>query len=231
VLISGATITEHLDLDFPLDDTLFKFNIAEYLNKYGLFTKKYNIGLGLEIGLKENTLKKADEIIKNNNFDFVIGSIHLVNNMDLYYDEFYRGKTKNEAYNEYLTSVRNCIKEFNNYDSLGHIDYICRYSPYEDKEIYYEEFKGIIDEILKILIKNKKCLEVNTKRLKNESAYLNIKKILEAFKGLGGKYVTIGSDAHKEEDLGMNFERAITIINEVGLKSVYFRERRIFSPD
>ena len=118
------------------------------------------------------------------------------------------------------------VKAFDFIDSIGHIDYIARYAKYDDKEIYYKDYAGIIDEILKVLVEKDKCLELSTRRLKDEKAIQNIITIYKRFRELGGENVTIGSDAHITTDIGSNFNVAREIVQLCGLKAVYFRERK-----
>ena len=45
------------------------------------------------------------------------------------------------------------------YNVVGHLDYISRYAPYDDKSVYDNEYMEIIDEILKVLVKKDKGLD------------------------------------------------------------------------
>jgi len=70
-------------------------------------------------------------------------------------------------------------------------------------------------------------MEVNTRRLGNSEAYSNLVKIYKAYNQIGGKYVTIGSDAHHAEDIGKNFRSAIRICEICNLRPVYFKKRKM----
>ena len=70
-------------------------------------------------------------------------------------------------------------------------------------------------------------MEINTRRLSNKEACNNLINIYKAYKQVGGKYVTIGSDAHNAEDIGANFIIANNICEICGLKPVYFRNRKM----
>lgn len=218
-------ITEHLDLKFPKEG-LFYFDIKDYLKEYSKY-RGNDLLLGVEMGMKEDCLEESRKLIKDSNLDYVIGSVHLIDNMDFYYDEYYKGKDKREAYEKYFNVMVSCLKNYNFIDSLGHIDYIARYSKYNDKEIYYSEFDDIIDEVLKTLIEKNTCLELSTRRLNDEKAVKNLMIIYKRFRELGGRYVTIGSDAHNPASIGNNFSKAIEIAKCCNLSPVYFKERRI----
>lgn len=217
-------ITEHMDLKFPKEG-LFCFDSNNYFEEYSKYRGK-NLLLGVEIGMKDDCVEESRELLNKNPFDYAIGSIHLVANMDIYYSDFYNGKSKKEAYEEYLNSMLKCIKNYDFIDSMGHIDYISRYANFEDKEIYYHDFSDIIDEILQVLIEKDKCIELNTRRLDDEKAAKNLINIYRRFRELGGKNITIGSDAHNTESLGCNFNVAREIAELCDLRVVYFKERK-----
>lgn len=120
-----------------------------------------------------------------------------------------------------------CIKESDFFDSLGHINYVTRYAKYDDTELYYNDFKEIIDEILKVVAYREKAIEINTRRLENKITAQNMLDVLKRFKEIGGKYVTIGSDAHNIASIGSNFDIANALATEADLKIIYFKNRKI----
>jgi histidinol-phosphatase (PHP family) len=218
-------LTEHMDIGYP-NQGEFIFDTNKYFKSYSKFRGK-NLLLGIEIGMKNDCIDESRIIVNSNPFDYVIGSIHLVDNLDLYYKDYYEGKSKKTAYLKYLNSMLENLKKFDFIDSLGHIDYICRYAKYDDSELYYDEFSDIIDEIFKILISSGKCIELNTRRLKNKSSIDPLLKIYKRYRELGGKYITIGSDAHDEKSIGGNFSIAKEMVSQCDLKIVYFKDREI----
>lgn len=217
-------ITEHMDLKYP-KEKLFVFNPEEYFNSFRKYRNE-ELLLGIELGMRDDCITESHDIEKNYDFDFVLGSIHLVDNIDIFYEDLYENKTKNEVYNQYLRCMNDCIKSYDFIDSLGHIDYIARYAPYDDKEIYYTEFSDLIDLVLKNLASMEKSIEINTRRFPNKDAVNNLKRIYGRFKELGGKTVTIGSDSHKPEVIGHCISDARELADICGLKVVYYKNRK-----
>jgi histidinol phosphate phosphatase HisJ family len=217
-------ITEHMDLKFP-EEGLFCFDVDDYFREYSKY-RGDNLLLGIEIGIKDDCLEESREVIKKGPFDYVIGSVHLIDNLDLYYAKYYEEKSKKEAYEKYLANMLTEIQKYDFIDSMGHIDYICRYAKYDDKEIYYRDFSDIIDEILKTLIDKDKCIELNTRRLNDENAVKNLINIYKRFRELGGKHITVGSDAHNTTAIGSDFHVAKEIVDLCDLKVVYFKDRK-----
>lgn len=221
----GISLTEHVDLDLP------ELPLID-MKKYFKFYEKYrspSFLVGIELGMSkvnaDKTLAFADKY--KTDLDIIIGSIHTLYSRDIFYlmDDIKLDKKK--VYTDYLENILYCVKTFDFFDTLGHIDYISRYATYENKEVTLEEFKPLIEDIFKILIQKNKCLELNTRRLDKEEAFVNSLKIFTRYKDLGGQYVTIASDAHSQNAIGINFDKAIEIINLTGLTPVYFKNRKM----
>lgn len=221
----GLIITEHLDLNFP-DKDMFRLNYEEYFREYETL-RGSKLLLGIEVGMNEEFHKQHEIICRKYPFDFVLGSIHFLGNNDIFYVSTYEGKSKKQVYKEYLLEIRNNILIHPYIDALGHIDYICRYSIYEDKELHYLDFSDLIDDILRIIINLNISLEINTRRFDSIEAINSILAIYKRYSELGGKYVTFGSDAHNSSAIGSYFKTALEIAEKCNLRAVHYRERKV----
>ncbi|AJA49337.1 putative histidinol-phosphatase [Clostridium pasteurianum DSM 525 = ATCC 6013] len=221
----GLILTEHMDLKFPVEGE-FTFDIDKYFQEYHKY-RNNKLLLGIELGMRDDCINENADIGKGYPFDYVLGSIHFVNGIDIYEKSFYDGKTKKDAYNEYFENMLENIKSHSYIDSLGHIDYICRYAQYEDKDIHYREHGDIIDEILKALIDRNIAIEINTRRLSSKDTVNSLIDIYKRFSELKGKYVTIGSDSHSENSIGFNYNQALKIAELCKLTPVYFKNRKM----
>lgn len=221
----GTILTEHMDYNYPKED-LFKFDPNKFFNEYSKY-RGDNLLLGVEIGLSSSSLSKNNNLSTSYPFDFILGSIHSVNDVDIFTDESKNDLTKAEYLTLYFKEMIKDIKEFDNFDSLSHIDYPCRYLKEKDKEINLSELGEYVDEVFKILIEKEKCLEINTKKFDDKNFIHSIFNLCKRYKELGGKYITVGSDAHNKDRIGKDFNIAKDIILETNLTPVYFKERKI----
>ena len=223
-------ITEHMDYGYPVFENvpegLFEVDTDIYYAEYKELSEKYKnkitVRFGIELGLQPQITAKNTEYIKKYPFDFVIGSNHLCHKNDPYYPAFYEGRSLKEAYTEFFESTLENIQLFDDFDVLGHLDYMVRYAPGKEGAYDYREYAEIIDEILKTLIKKNKGLDVNTKALYSEPPFNNpnpCRGILSRYRELGGEIITFGSDAHKPEHVAGGFEKAIDIVKECGFDS------------
>ena len=228
--------TEHMDKGFPgcekYPAPAFEVNVDSYL--YDLVTKKkefekdIEVYFGLEMGLQESVFKENAIVARSHEFDFIIGSIHLVEGKDVYEPDFFDEITGKAAVTRYFKTILSNIKRFQNFDVLGHMDYIVRRLP-EGEDFYKpSDYSDIIDEILTFLVENEKGIELNTSQLlkgfKNANPHIDI---LKRYKELGGDIITIGSDAHKPENVGAKFDVAEEIMKDVGFKYYCVYSNRI----
>lgn len=221
----GVILTEHMDLDFP-GELIFEYDIKHYFDTYSPY-RGDKLLLGIEIGMQPHVRKVNGLLIASHPFDFVLASTHVVDGMDLCDMAYYKNKTQEEAYRRYFQVMYTNLAALENFDSVGHLDYISRYSPYETPEIGYKHYKEEIDQVLRLIAVRGKALEINTKRFKVPGVVANYGEILLAYKRLGGRYVTIGSDAHQDAFIGMDFDLAYGVAQEVGLQVVYYKERQL----
>lgn len=218
----GITITEHMDIAYP-DPGAFVFDVNQYFASYQNYRSK-SVLLGIEIGMRADCLEENCRLVESYPFDQVIGSVHVLDNIDIYAAAFYEGKTKEAVYGQYFESMLQCVRCYDGIHSLGHIDYIARYGRFADPEVYYHEFAEEIDEVLKVVAGKGKALEINTRRLDTKEAAEIIMPIYQRFYEVGGRLVTIGSDAHRMADVGKGLRIGQEIADRSHLKAVYFKE-------
>ncbi|MBU2702472.1 histidinol-phosphatase (PHP family) [Sporomusaceae bacterium BoRhaA] len=220
----GAIITEHMDLHYPVSGK-FTFSIDDYFSLYGPYRNKALL-LGIEIGLRQDSLAEYNQVVRESPFDFVLGSIHVVDQHDLFYPPYYEGRSKQEAYERYFRTMIDCVKAYDFVDSLGHIDYIARYAPYADPEIYYHDFSDVIQELLTVVVQKDIALEINTRRFDDRQVMEHLLPIYQKFHDLGGKYVTLGSDAHRPTAVANHLQDAWQLAQRCSLQAVYYQGRQ-----
>ncbi len=230
--LSGICITDHEDLEYPEPDICFELNFPEYEAAIrGLaerFRGRLPILWGVEIGLQTQLAGVHRELIRSYNFDIVIGSSHVVHGVDPYYGSYYEGRTELEAYREYFESILENIQAFDDFDVYGHLDYVVRYGPNKDAFYSYQAFSDIFDEILRILIRKGKGIELNTAGFKYGLEHPNpTEDVIRRYRELGGEIITIGSDAHKPEHVAYAFGRVPAILRSCGFSHyTVFRNRK-----
>ena len=192
------------------------------------FAGRIELLFGCELGQPHLNPDYAKCILQEFEFDYILGSLHFFKgNIDLY-DVKYTPENVDFYIRQYFEETKEMI-EHGRFHSLGHLDYIMR----RFKDCYkglptYRGYEDIVEEILKMLVQRDMALEINTSGLRKWMGELGMERwVLEKFRNLGGKYVTIGSDGHAKADIGKGIENAIELLRSAGFTSyTYFKNSK-----
>ncbi len=210
------------NVDYPR----YVAQIAELQEKY---KDAITIKLGLEFGVQTHTIPQYEALFRRYPFDFIILSIHQVEDKEFWTQDFQQGRTQSEYNERYYEEMLDVVKAYKNYSVLGHLDLIKRY---DNAGIYpFEKVRPLITEILKTVIADGKGIELNTSFHRYGLAEpMPSVEILRLYKDLGGSILTIGSDSHTPAHLGTYIEEAKTLLRELGFTSycTYEKMKPIF---
>ena len=187
--------TDHID-DTP--DKRYVFDFDRYAAAYDhLEVPGLIIRRGVEYGLLRGNQESMRRDLARRRFDFVLGSVHFVEDRDVYWQEYWDGRTPEEAVRRHLEETLWCVQHHDQYDVLAHLTFIskARANP-TNALVRYEDHRELIDEILRELVRHDKGLELNTSGIDRCGGPLPTLDYFRRFRELGGRIVTVGSDAH-----------------------------------
>lgn len=228
--LQHMTFTEHVDIGYP-GDLDFSIDYDTYIKNYHMLKEKYkdqiSLGLGVEVGLQPQYLEDISEYVKKYPFDFVLASTHVVHGQDPYFGQYYKGKTLIEAYEGYFEETYEMLLKYDNFDSYAHLDYIIRYAPVDDKMYHYKDLAHVLDPLLELIIKKDKALEVNTSGYRNgfNTPHPQI-ETLKRYYELGGRKITVGSDAHLTGHITHSFDHAYNLLTTIGFNEITVFHKR-----
>ena len=209
--------TDHVD-DDPMGIVLDqRFTIEDYNAAYDhLYAPGLKIRRGMEFGLLPDNQNSLRDYLSKRQFDFVLGSIHYADNVDVYYQEYWQGTSQHQAERKYLEDMLTCVKVHDDFDVLGHLTYIskARANP-THRIVPLDDHRQIVEEIMKVLISKGKGMEVNSSGVDRCGDFLPGEEYLRLFKQLGGEIVTVGSDAHSPDRVGQHCGRACEMLKDI----------------
>ena len=208
--------TDHLDYD-PRGLVKMDFETEDYNAAYdGLEIPGLIIRRGAEFGLLRDNARQLKKDLQRRHFDFIIGSCHFTEDLDIYFPPFWEGKTMEQAERLYLEEILACVQAHEDFDVLGHLTYISKAaSNPTHRAVVYENYRELVDEILRTLAQKGKGIEVNTSGVASCGLYLPDITYLRRFKELGGEIVTVGSDSHDTGRAGQYCLEAARMVQEV----------------
>lgn len=217
--LDGMCFTEHLDPYFPDEFETFSIDWDSYKSQISAARAMFpemEIYMGIEAGLNPNSYEEIDRQIRENDVDFVLGSMHCTDEMTIGEFDYYERYDKRKIQEDYMKCLIKNMRDFDNYDVVAHIGFLSKFAPEEGWEIRYSEFPDYVDELLKLVIQKGKGIEVNTSGLKKSAFTLPAKDIIKRYRELGGEIITIGSDGHSREFAGYEFDYAALMVKQCG---------------
>ena len=184
-----------------------------------LYQDKISLKFGLEFGMQAHTVEKYEKLFSRYPFDFIILSVHEIEDKEFWDQGFQNGMTQQEYNERYYEEMLYLVQNYHNYSVLGHMDLITRY---DKAGVYpFEKLKPILTKILKTVIADEKGIEVNTSSHRYGLKDLTPSRdILKLYKTLGGKIITIGSDSHKPGYLGAFVDETKEELRSLGFEYI-----------
>ena len=220
--------TDHLDYD-PLGKMgVLAFDTDVYNAEYdNLEVPGLKICRGMEFGMTVDNREQFKKDLQRRPFEFVLGSIHFVDDLDVYFEEYWHDKTVFEAERRYLEATLDCVRLHEDFDVLAHLTYIAKTTAHHaPRPVPYADHRELIDEILKTVAAKGKGLEINTSGVDRCGGFLPTEDYFRRFKELGGEIVTIGSDAHSAERVGQYSTEACAILKDIFGYVCTFEDRK-----
>lgn len=221
--MDSICITDHNDYDVAGGTLDFFLDLPAYIPRLQQLQKEYEgrirVLIGMELGLQRHINDYLYRTVSEYPFDFIIGSSHFIHGMDPYEREYFEGRPERDAYEEFFRVSLERVRELDCFDVYGHLDYVVRYGPNRNRFYSYAGYRDYIDPLLKLLITRGQGIECNTGGYKYGLGEPNpCLDILKRYHELGGEIITVGSDAHKPEHIGYDFDRAREALLSCGFR-------------
>lgn len=203
-------------------------SLKEVENAKKIFGKFIRIKFGVELGHPHLYPEHSEKLIERYPYDFVIASGHKMKG-DVDFSEInYNYSDLDKFCQIYLDNLKE-IALWGHYDCIGHFDLIKRYAARQKIKIdLMENYKEQIEAILKIIIEKGKGIEINTSGLRQYSKdCLPDYGIVRVYNRLGGKIITVGSDAHQAPDVGEGIGDAIVLAEKAGFNKITGYHKRV----
>ena len=210
-------------MDSSLIDEYFK-RVEKASDEYGI-----QLGVGVEVGYVPETYLTTEKILDEYSFDFVIGSIHELNEGII--NGFksgmkFRDMGEEKFIDSYFDRVDEMI-EMDYLDIVGHLDVFNKY----EKELFGKELFPMYYqrtmETGKLIKKMKKGFEVNTQGIRRIGKPWPREELVKGLHDIGINIVSYGSDAHETDHICYAWNDAMNIFRNAGFEElVYFVQRK-----
>jgi histidinol-phosphatase (PHP family) len=212
----GPGEPEHM----PLANVDYPAYAAEIEALRSKYRDQITIRMGMEFGMQTHTIPQYEKLFSAYPFDFIILSVHQVEDKEFWTQDFQRGRTQEEYNLRYYDEILALVQKYHNYSVLGHLDLISRYD--EAGYFPFEKIRPIVTKILETVIADGKGIEINTSSHRYGLSDLTPSvDILHLYRELGGRILTIGSDSHRREHLGAYILDTMEEAKKLGFEEIY----------
>ncbi len=220
-------VTDHFDFPKRCDDEYVERIKKSYSDARNTKVEGVEILAGVELGRGNRCKDAVKKVLDYCDFDLIIGSVHGVE----FNGNFLRPSTTDfSLFNKAETHV--IIDTYFNYlynvidfecDTIAHISYLKRYIKQFDIDENINKFK----DAFKMIIEKDIALEINTGYLKkNNCDFAPSRDLLKVYKDMGGKKITLGSDAHRKEDASFCFDEAKEMLASLDIHTAFYYKKR-----
>jgi histidinol-phosphatase (PHP family) len=197
------------------------------------FAGRLIIRAGIELGEPHRYAAQAQALLAQYPFDYALGSLHWVGADSVFDPGFFKRYPAAAAFRLYFEELERLTRAGHDsprgcgFDVLSHLDVPVRtafavYGRYDPNE--HAEY---IRPVLRNCVERGLALDLNTAALRRRVQVLNPGlEILRWYVELGGERVTLGSDAHRPDQVGQGLDVALAAARAAGLKYLTFYEQR-----
>ena len=229
--LTHIAITDHLDVNYKYDYPKIHYDAKGAREAILLAKEKYrdvlSVSYGIEIGQAHQYPEDTEKILSENNFEFIISSLHNIRSMPDFYFYF---KDNTDVPDEKIHKIYDvCLDEIceglalfgDRVNTIGHITYMHRYLAECGLTLDFSYHTEKLERLFSLAIEKGVAIEVNTSTFyKGLGFTMPTYELMEKYYAMGGRLVTLGSDAHTPENVGRGITEAIEMLKKIGFDSV-----------
>jgi histidinol-phosphatase (PHP family) len=197
------------------------------IDEYCRFVREQtDLRLGIEADFIPGAEDRIANLLEARDFDYVVGSVHFLADHALDTEDFSvwgSGRSAEEIWRGYFLALGEAARS-GLFDILAHPDLVKvwgreRPQPEGDLRRYYElALDGIAESGV--------AIEVSTAGLRKHAREIYPAPALLRMCVEAGAPVALSSDAHRPEDVGADYDRALELLDSVGVTELCVFERR-----
>jgi histidinol-phosphatase (PHP family) len=192
----------------------------------GFVREETDLRLGIEADYVPGAEDRMAELLAARDWDYVVGSVHFLGELAVdhpEYDVWARGSSPDRVWRRYFELLAEAART-GMFDILAHPDLVKVWGPQRprpdrDLRFYYEPAVEAIAE-------SGIAVEVSTAGLRKPAGELYpapafLEMVLDA-----GNPIALSSDAHVPGDVGAGYDRALELLDDLGVREIAVFERR-----
>ena len=202
-------------------------NATDDLDEYCAFVRgQTDLRLGLEADFVPGAEDRIANVLDARDFDYVLGSVHFLREGAVDMDDYsvwQAGRSPEEVWTRYFQTIGETARS-GLFDILAHPDLVKywgdpgRRPPGDLRRYYGPAIEGIAESQIAVELSTA-GLRKHVEEMYPAPAFLQM--AIEA-----GAPIALSSDAHRPEEVGAGYDRALALLSELGVGELCVFERR-----
>ncbi len=237
--LAGLTFTEHFDTH-PDDWTKCVYDDRAYSTEIDGLRQRFAgtivVGKGIEVCYQPERMTFILDFLDRHEFDLVILSVHYFGGRPIHHRREWSDVDVATGTRRYLETVLDAARTAASltatrgrvFDVLGHLDLAKRYTQRFFGDFDVSGGQDLIDDILRACIDADLTPEINTSTLRqNLDETMPGPHTVRRYAELGGTCMSLGSDAHRAEDVGAGLDHGAAMLPDGGIENLaVFKNRQ-----
>jgi histidinol-phosphatase (PHP family) len=200
---------------------------SDDLDEYCAFVREQtDLRLGIEADFVPGGEDRMANLLEARDFDYVVGSVHFLREGAVDMDEYsvwQTGRSAEEVWRRYFQTIGESARS-GLFDIVAHPDLVKYWGdgarrPEGDLRRYYElAMDGIAESGI--------AVEVSTAGLRKPAGELYPAPAFLEMAVEAGARVALSSDAHRPEDVGADYDRALELLEQLGVRELCVFDHR-----
>jgi histidinol-phosphatase (PHP family) len=208
-------------------------NAVDDLDDYCRFVREQtDLRLGIEADFVPGAEDRTANLLQARDFDYVVGSVHFLRDHAVDMDDYSvwsSGRSAEEIWREYFRTLGEAARS-GLFDILAHPDLVKIWSPthpaHRERPLPEGDLRRYYELAIDGIAESGVAIEVSTAGLRKRAREIYpapafLEMCLEA-----GAPVALSSDAHRPEDVGADYDRALELLQSAGVGELCVFDRR-----
>ena len=224
--LRGITITDHCEAEQYFTHAYYRsvpqaYAQADALRRAG---GPVEVRVGIEIGQPRSNPEVCAQLLAANDYDLVLASLHRLPDTADFYTLSADLTAAASLMRRYCAELERIVA-WGQFDVLAHLTCPLRYiNGRYGRGVDAHDYADAIHSVLDAVYRRGIALEVNTSGMAPGAAYcvpMPERWILADYYALGGRMLTIGSDAHAAENCARAFRETAALLRNIGFRYTY----------
>jgi histidinol-phosphatase (PHP family) len=205
-------------------------NAQDDLDRYCEFVREQtDLKLGIEADFIPGRVERMRALLEQREWDYVVGSIHFLAEGALDYERFdvwNSGRSPDHVWKTYFTWLGEAAAS-GMFDILAHPDLVKYWGPTHPKRPWPDkDLRFYYDLAMEQIADSGVAVELSTAGLRKPVGEIYPDRAFLEMIADAGNPIALSSDAHTPEQVGFEYERALELLDSVGVKEIAVFEGR-----